>query len=116
MKTTKKHFKLFCDEFKSQVERMGLMEWELRMFLADIGSNLASMSTDYSGRVCTVNFTEEWVDRLSLDDDQIRSCAKHEALELLIDDMMTLVRSPFVTQDELGVTAHTLVRRLEKLL
>lgn len=116
MKTTKKQFKLFCDEFKAQVERMGLMEWELRFFLDDIGSNLASLSTSYDGRIASIRLTANWNDPLLLDDNQIKECAKHEAIELLIDDMMTLVRSAFVTKDELDVTGHTLVRRLEKLL
>jgi hypothetical protein len=116
MKVTKTQFNLFCSEFRRWVEKFGLHEWELRFFLEDIGSNLASINADYLGRICKISFTKEWNDLMVLDDTQIKECAKHEAIELLTDDMGTMAYCRFVTLDEIQAARHTLVRRLEKLL
>jgi len=115
-KVTKKQFKLFCDEFTRYVNKFGLHEWELRFFLEDIGNNLACIRSDYLGRMCRVSFTHIWDDPLLLDDNQIKETAKHEAIELLTDDLGNLAGSRYVTLDEIDAARHTLVRRLEKLL
>jgi len=116
VKTTKRQFKLFCDEFKRQAERMGLLEWELRFFQEDIGTNLASFQGQYKDRVGVVRFTEIWDDPLSLSDIQIVEIAKHEAIHLLLWDVTTLGHSRFINEDEIATAEHSLVRRLEKLL
>ncbi len=114
-KVTQKQFKLFCDEFQKYVNKFGLQEWELRFFLEDMES-LASIHTDYLGRICKVALTKEWNDSLPLTNAQIKECAKHEAIELLTDDMGTIAHARYTMLEELQAARHTLVRRLEKLI
>ena len=116
IKTTKKQFKLFCDEFKRQVERMGLMEWELRFFHEAMGTNLGGLLTDHLGRVARVSFTWVWDDDMEISDEQIKMVAKHEAIELLIAELVTMAVCRYVTESEVDAVRHALVRRLEKLL
>ncbi len=116
MKVTKTQFNLFCSEFKRYVEKFGLLEWELRFFLEDIGKVLSQILPDHLGRICKVSFTENWVDLLPLTDAQIKETAKHEAIELLIADPYTMAVCRFVTDSEIETVMHTLVRRLEKLI
>lgn len=117
IKTTKRQFKLFCDEFRRQVERMGLMEWRLdfvhgRYSVADC---IAELDVSYVNRTVGIYFNDE-IDTDTLTDDFILHTAKHEAIELLIDDAFSLVQEPFISENESITTRHTLVRRLEKLL
>lgn len=116
MKTTKRQFKLFCDEFRRQAKRMGIVEWELRFFQQDIDRSLASCQAQYKDRIAAVRFTQEWNDPLVLDDKQIMRIAKHEALHLLVWDVTTLGHSRFIQEDEIMAAEHTLIGRLEKLL
>lgn len=117
MKTTKRQFKLFCDEFKIQVERMGLMEWRLDFLHEDCGDAFSTLNSGYSGKTVTVCLNDDWNEmNIPLSDDAIKDTAKHEAIELLITDLRTLSFARFVTQDEIESVSHTLVRRLEKLL
>ncbi len=115
MKTTRRQFKLFCDEFKAQVERMGLMEWRLDLQHEKITQrNVAELNATYQDRAVGVFFNTET--ECPLTDKFILETAKHEAIELLIDDSFTIAQARFLTIDEVISTRHTLVRRLEKLL
>lgn len=116
IKTTKRQFKLFCDEFKRQVERMGLMEWRLDCFHEECQSetNFVEITASYLDRVVAVVLDIEVYRPVS--DEFILATAKHEAIELLVDDAFKIAASPFKTRDELQEKRHTLVRRLEKLL
>ena len=115
MKTTKRQFKLFCDEFKAQVERMGLMEWRLDLLHEEEAEGcFVSLSGSYENRVVAVRFNIET--KRPLTDEFILETAKHEAIELLVDDAFTIATSRYLTHDEIVSTRHTLVRRLEKLL
>lgn len=115
MKVTRTQFNLFCNEFSRYVEKFGLLEWELRFFLKDINC-LAEIITNYSGRQCTIMLTDTWTDPLLLNDSLIKELAKHEAIELLIDDICTMADCRYVTESEIIATRHSLVRRLEKVI
>lgn len=115
MKTTKRQFKLFCDEFKAQVERMGLVEWRLDFQHEKITKhNVAELNSIYQDRVVGVFLNIET--ERALTDEFIIQTAKHEAIELLVDDAFSIAQSRFLSTDEVISTRHTLVRRLEKLL
>lgn len=116
MKVTRTQFNLFCNEFSRYVDKFGLLEWELRFFLEHNDGCLAEIITNYGGRQCTVLFTDEWTDPLVLNDAQIKAFAKHEAIELIIDDLCTMAYCRYVTESEILATRHTLVRRLEKVI
>lgn len=117
VKTTKKQFKLFCDEFKRQVIRMGLLEWRLDFIHGQFSTAdcIAELDVSYLNRTVGVYFNHE-IDTDILTETDILHAAKHEALELLVDDAFAIAQSRYITTDEIMSTRHTLVRRLEKLL
>ncbi len=115
IKTTQKQFKLFCDEFKRQVIRMGLVEWRLDFAHEECSDRfLAEICTSRCNRTVSIYFTTQTYRPLT--NKFILETAKHEAIELMVDDAFVLAQSPFKTRDELLSVRHTLVRRLEKLL
>jgi len=117
MKTTKRQFKVFCDEFKRHIERFGLNEWRLDFVHEDCGDAFSTINSSYSEKVVTICFSDDWSEHcIPLSDNAIRDTALHEAIELLVSDLRALSFARFVTQDEIYSTSHMLVRRLEKLL
>ena len=117
MKTTKRHFKLFCDEFRRQCQKLGLQEWRLDFVHEDCGDSYSSMNPGYLDRVVTVCLHTEWSETITmLSDDEIRKTALHEVIELLVIDLWILAKARFATDDEIHAARHTLVRRLEKVL
>lgn len=94
---------------------MGLMEWRLDFLHEECaGDFLAEICTSRCNRTVGIYFTTQTYRPLT--DKFIIETAKHEAIELMVDDAFTLAQSPFKTRDELVSARHTLVRRLEKLL
>ena len=117
MKTTKRHFKLFCDEVTRHCNRLGLQEWRLDFVHEDSGSAYATLNPEYLDRCVTICLHTEWDETITpLSDGAIMATALHEAIELLVIDLWVLALAKWVTRDEIETARHTLVRRLEKLL
>ena len=117
MKTTKRHFKLFCAEVTKQCKRLGLQEWRLdfihgRYSTADC---ISELDVSYTNRAVGVYFNHKIPTDILTDEFVLRT-AKHEAIELLVDDVVSLHRELYITENQVIATRHTLVRRLEKVL
>lgn len=113
MKTTKRQFKLFCDEFNRHCERFGLQEWRLDFFHEDCGDNFSEVAVKYADRVARVSLNTQTT---HVSDGWILETALHEAVELLVMDLYALANDRFVNGGEIDAARHTLVRRLERLL
>jgi hypothetical protein len=114
VKTTKRQFRMFCEEFTRLCERLGLMEWRLDFRHEDTGDNRAQITFAYIDRVARVSLNVEMGEPYS--DETIIEDALHEALELLTADVYALMRARWVSGDEIEAARHTLIRRLEKVL
>ena len=112
---TKKHFQLFCSEFRRQVKRLGLQEWRLDFFHEDCGpTTFSQVSWYYLDRIVRVSLTLQT--NYPSTDERIRAAALHEAIELLVTDLFSLAGDRYVNEGELQATKHTLIRRLDKVL
>jgi len=118
MKTTKKQFKIFKKKFKRLAKMLGLTEWELAFDHSRLGADaLGSITPNVQGRVVTVSLNKDWLDEIDLPRKKyIKAIAKHEALELLVEDARYAANDRHSTPFEIHVAFHSLVRRLEKVV
>lgn len=117
-KTTDRDFELFKEHFRIYADMFGLRDWEIFFFHKKLDNAFACLSTNnyMRDRVASVTLTTEWSDCTELTDAEIIRSAKHEAIELLVADICSLAEARFVTEDEIALARHSLVRRLEKNL
>lgn len=115
-KTTKRHFKLFCDEVDKFVGLFGLVGWEVYFDHKTYVSSAQSVCiTDQQGRTCTIALATEWV-ALKPTDLEVRKAAFHEVCELLLSRMNTFAKGRFVREDQIDEETHNLIRILERVL
>ena len=113
MKTTKKDFERFKGAFIRWQRRFGLTEWKCFFRHVPLEDCYGNITTDYEGRTATVRLSSSVPDDVP-DPDPSRT-ARHEAIELLVDDLCTLAQYRYIRYDELRVARHTVIRRLENL-
>lgn len=115
--TTGKHLSAFRKEALFWIERFGLNDYECEFARIKLDNTRAQVTHNYLGKTAGFYLTSEWTCPMTpLNMTEVRKCAKHEVIELLIADLSTVGQSRFVTEDEMMSVRHTLVRRLEKLL
>lgn len=113
--TTARHVDVFKKEVLFWIEKWGLHEWEPRFSHEECENDLAALRFNICGRVATFILATEWK-RTAINNYQIKVCAKHEAIELLLAESHGIAIARYVTEDEFLSAHHALVRRLEKLL
>jgi len=119
MKTTKKQFKEFCDEFKRQQVRLNLQDFSVVFLHKLLKDAYAHIDWDVEGAWATVIFTTEYVgDR---GDASVLACdpvchAKHEAMHLRLAKLSCMGRSRFVSQQEMEVEEEKICRVMESVL
>jgi hypothetical protein len=115
-KTSKRHFKLFCDEVRKFIDIFGLVGWEVyfehKQYLS---YEMAVCITDQPGRTCTIALSTEWV-ALKPTDLEVRKAAFHEVCELLLSRFNAFARDRFVQESQIDEESHNLIRILERVL
>ncbi len=113
-KTTKRHFKLFCDEARKFIDIFGLAGWEVyfehKKYISDA---LALCVTDQQGRTCTIALSTEWVE-LKPTDLEVRKAAFHEVCELLLSRLNTFAKDRFVRESQIDEESHSIIRTFER--
>ncbi len=114
-KTTKRHFKRFCDEARKFIDIFGLAGWEVYFeHKKYISEALALCVTDQQGRTCTIALSTEWVE-LKPTDSEVRKAAFHEACELLLCRLNTFAKDRFVRESQIDEESHNIIRTLERV-
>ena len=115
-KTSKRHFKLFCDEINKFVDIFGLVGWEVYFEHKQYLSNVQAVCiTDQQGRTCTIALSTEWI-ALKPTDLEVRRAAFHEVCELLLSRLNTFAKYRFVKESQIDEESHNLIRILERVL
>ena len=114
MKTTKKDFEVFKTTFIHWQNLLGLKDWQCFFEHVPLDDCFGNITTDSEGRVGTVRFSSRLPSHVHSFDS--RRTARHEALELLLDDLGTLAQYRYVRYDEIKTARHAVIRRLENLL
>jgi hypothetical protein len=113
MKTTAKDFARFKAEFRRWQKRLGLTEWKCYFQHVPLADCYGNITTDTENRTATVRLSTKTPDDAP-PPDPIRT-ARHEAIELLVDDLGSLAQYRYVRYDEIHTARHGIVRRLENL-
>lgn len=115
MKTSKKDFGVFKEEFLLWQKNLGLMAWEIIFVHKRLKDAAAQINADSLSRMATVALSsvvagerDEWNDP--------KACGKHEAIHLLLADLDWLARQRYTSERELDREEEGIVRRLEKIL
>jgi hypothetical protein len=115
-KTTKRHFKLFCDEIRKFIDIFGLVGWEVyfehKQYLS---TELAVCITDQQGRTCTISLAPKWV-ALKPTDLEVRKAAFHEVCELLLSRLNRFAKDRFIHESQIDEESHNIIRILERVL
>jgi len=115
-KTSKRHFKLFCDEARKFIDIFGLVGWEVyfdhKQYLS---TELAICMTDQQARTCTIALSPNWVG-LKPTDLEVRKAAFHEVCELLLSRSSTFAKDRFVEESQIDEESHNIIRILERVL
>jgi hypothetical protein len=115
-KTTKRHFKLFCDEFNKFIDIFGLVGWEVYFEHKQYVVHAQAVSiTNQQGRTCTIALAPEWIG-LKPTDPEVRKAAFHEVCELLLSRLTTFAKARFVREKQIDEETHNLIRILERVL
>jgi len=115
-KTSKRHFKLFCDEARKFMDIFGLMGWEVYFEHKQYLSNEQALCiTDQQGRTCTMALSTHWV-ALKPTDLEVRKAAFHEVCELLLSRLNTFSKQRFVEESQIDEESRNIIRILERVL
>jgi hypothetical protein len=111
MKTTKKQFELFKKTFVYWQKKFGLTDYRIDFFLEDIGSDAARIHSPHQTNTVTVILNNE------IAGIPIKQSAKHEALHLLLNNLVRYSYIRFsVDEEEVGLAEEKLVVRLMGLI
>lgn len=118
MKTTKKHFEIFREEFWKWVDFFGMKAWEIRILHEQNEGGLASTWADVRARKATIRLSPDWGDDDPVTEDAVRKTAFHEVCELFIWGLGALARARDrnTLDDEIEEQEHIIIRTLENVI
>ena len=99
MKTTKKQFELFQDEFTKWQVKFELSHYRIDFYLKDIESR-ACIKIDNYGKCAAVTLHNSWKELDPITEYKVKDAAKHEAIHLLLSRFSDLAESRYIQEDE----------------
>ncbi len=116
-RTNQKHLEAFEEEGRYWIEELGLKDFEVAFVLEDHPGIRGQMRNDYFGRNAVITLTRMWTDEIiPLSMQAVRDSARHEVIELVIADLVSLLYLPFKTEDQVAHARESAVKRIEKVL
>ena len=117
MKTTRKHFKIFCDEARKWIKTFGLLDWDISFTHESRINGLASCHSDTVSRRAVLNLEPDWGDRDPVTNKSIRVTAFHEVCELLLAPLSICASTRFnISEDEITESVHTVISVLQNVV
>lgn len=114
MKTKPVHFAIFEEACHEWIAKFGLSNWRVYIKHENIRkSAYAETHTKLSGYVATIFFNKTWdKDIRPLNNEEIRKCAQHEIVHVLLARIVGIAGTRFVTSDELGEAEEEAINRI----
>jgi len=113
---TKAKFKLFGKEVRYWVTNLGLMDWEVDVFLAHEGGDPHEASCHWDIQGMRASIVLNKAQRYVLSDLDIKKAAFHEVAHLLIARLESEAESRSTTGLEIDTAAHGIINRLSNML
>jgi len=111
----KKDFEIFKNEFKKWQDRLELNDWQVYFKNEPLDDVFACIERRYNGRVATASLSTHVPDTAKEFIDTISS-AKHEALHLLLSDLVGVAHDRYVDQDQINREEERLVVKLMSII
>ena len=116
-KTTAKHFEIFKVECQKWIEIFGIKSFEILYDHSDYLKNNKASTTSHSvNRWATLRLNITWDEYWELTDDNVKRCAFHEVVELLLAPLINCAESRYVSENEIEEQSHVIIRTLENVL
>ncbi len=116
-KTSKKDFVLFKVECEKWIDIFGIKSFEIFYDHSDYLRDNKASCTSYSvNRWATLRLNSTWDNYWKLTEENIKRCAFHEVIELLLAPLVNCAESRYVSENEIDEQAHTVIRTLENVL
>ena len=117
-KTTKKDFKLFCNEVDKFIFIFGLRGWEIACKHESLEDGWAAKCHYWlTDRCADITLATEWDDeKFERCDTEIRKAAFHECCELLLARIQIIAENRFVQPREIEEEIHHIIKVLENVL
>ena len=113
-RTSKYHFELFKKEFKKYISMFGLVGWDIEFAHCELVGAMATCAFSGVDRLATISLNTVFYDvsDMAL---EVKKCAFHEALELLMSPLSNLAVSRNWNEDMYTKENHSIIRTLENL-
>ena len=113
MKTTKAQFRVFQEHAELWLDRFGLGDWEVAFehSTADPDEFMAWCKTELESKCAVIGLNIEQNGKLTTD--EIKDCARHEAMELLLAGLDTLARRKDANDKEIDRERHAIIHHIE---
>ena len=109
-KLKKKDFRIFIEEFRYWVDKFGLKGWEF-FYQFEEEDCRACIQRDVQGRLVIVTLSKTF--DVEPTDAMLKRCAFHEACELLLSPLVSLVTQRSVSDNQLEEATHNIIRIME---
>jgi hypothetical protein len=108
----KKEFDVFKEEFNKWYEKLGLYEWKIYFQYEPIEDCFADIIWNIDDKVATVRLNSDDCGKLR----DVKQCAKHEVLHLLIAKLQSLGKDRFAMETAFYEETEGIVHKLEKFI
>lgn len=108
-------FRYFRSRFLHWAKRLSLNEWEWFFYHRFDEENAAFITCNIEGRNVSVSLSTRWRG-VKPTKRQLDLAALHEACEVLTMPLQDCAKSRWITEREVDVASHSIIRRLEHLV
>jgi len=113
-KTTQKQFEIFQEEVNKWVDMLGLYEWDVHVSIDEMNAH-GQCQFDLVNRKAIVELSDE-LQKTNALESEIRLCALHEVLHILIGKLYIMSRNRKWNDEEYTEEEHVVINRLIKVL
>lgn len=113
-KTTKKDFEIFTKECEKWISRFGLQGWEIFFRHENYDDNRAACTTDLNARICNLFLCVDWNYKPAIS--ELKSCAKHEIIHVLLAPIVNLLCSMFSYEEYIAEREHEILHKIEGIM
>ncbi len=116
-KVTQKQFQFFKDCCQKYINRFNLNNWDVYYKLEKLEGNRSEIGFKLGGYVATIFLDAGWSSKISpLNNIELRKCALHEIIHLLLARLSTNANERFVQEADVKEAEEEIVRRLVYVL
>ena len=115
METQQKQFEIFQEECQKWIDALGLYDWDFYIDVDDLQDDRGQAIFDVMGKKAIIDIADKLEGCNGLEC-EIRRCARHEILHILIGKLYILAKNREWNESEYIIEEHSIINRLNKVL